>query len=196
MEKKLCAFDGCGKPSRTRGFCQGHYCQFKKGQELRPIAKRMRGAPIEERFMSKLVKTDSCWEWISRKDAKGYGRFTWSDGREFTAHRAAFLLFKGEIPADLTVDHICQNTSCANPGHLRLATWTQQAQYKRRYARTSQSGIRNVHKAGNGRNGYAVYVTKDGVIHYGGYFMDIHEADTAAGNLRAKLFDFKEMPIE
>lgn len=34
---KVCKFEGCGRGPGARGLCPGHYAQFKKGQELRPI---------------------------------------------------------------------------------------------------------------------------------------------------------------
>lgn len=37
-----CKFDGCEKPSRGLGYCPGHYGQLRKGQELRPLAPRMK----------------------------------------------------------------------------------------------------------------------------------------------------------
>jgi hypothetical protein len=36
------------------------------------------------------------------------------------AHRAAWEHHRGAIPADVTVDHVCKNKRCVNPGHLRL----------------------------------------------------------------------------
>ena len=32
-----CSFEGCDKPSRSKGLCQGHYHQDRKGQELKPL---------------------------------------------------------------------------------------------------------------------------------------------------------------
>ena len=38
------------------------------------------------------------------------------------AHRLAYELTIGDIPGDLTVDHLCRNRRCCNPAHLRLLT--------------------------------------------------------------------------
>lgn len=34
---KDCIYEGCGRPVKSRGFCNGHYQQNSKGQELKPI---------------------------------------------------------------------------------------------------------------------------------------------------------------
>src|SRR5579859_4111653 len=39
-----------------------------------------------------------------------------------SAHRVSYVLANGNIPGDLTVDHLCENTACVAPDHLRLLT--------------------------------------------------------------------------
>jgi hypothetical protein len=56
------------------------------------------------------------------KMPKGYGKFTISTGIKILAHRYAYLMFKGEIPEGLTIDHLCRFTSCVNPDHLEAVT--------------------------------------------------------------------------
>jgi hypothetical protein len=38
------------------------------------------------------------------------------------AHRFAYELFVDEIPDGLTLDHLCRNPRCVNPGHLEPVT--------------------------------------------------------------------------
>lgn len=53
----------------------------------------------------------------------GYAQVGWSkDGyrQMVTAHRAAWTHANGQIPAGMTIDHICRVRPCVNPEHLRL----------------------------------------------------------------------------
>lgn len=43
-------------------------------------------------------------------------------GRERRAHRFAWILAHGPIPAGMYIDHICRVRSCVNPDHLRAVT--------------------------------------------------------------------------
>lgn len=58
-----------------------------------------------------------CIEWMGLKDRDGYGR-TWFAGKAIQAHRLAYEVFVGQIPADKELDHTCRNRSCVNASHL------------------------------------------------------------------------------
>jgi HNH endonuclease len=75
-----------------------------------------------ERFAAKFQISDTgCWLWTGAL-ADGYGIFgikgKWSRG----AHRIAYILIKGPIPARLQLDHLCRVRNCINPAHLEAVT--------------------------------------------------------------------------
>lgn len=78
-----------------------------------------------ERFWSKVKKggPDECWEWQASRGSKGYGQAWWKPaGRAIGAHRVAYLLEHGQVPAGLQVAHTCHNKLCCNPAHLEAQT--------------------------------------------------------------------------
>lgn len=72
---------------------------------------------------------EDCWPWLGaeHRDSSGplgYGKCTSPISR--LAHRVAYTLTKGPIPAGLTIDHVremgCTSKLCCNPGHLEAVT--------------------------------------------------------------------------
>lgn len=102
-----------------------------------------RSADDPRRFWEKVEKTDFCWVWVAHRDRGGYGRFM-VNGLPLLAHRVSFEMARGPIPGGLYVDHMCHNTACVNPSHLRLATAALNGQNLAGARRDSSSGIRGV----------------------------------------------------
>lgn len=81
---------------------------------------------LEDRFWSKVENSSGadCWQWLGGL-CRGYGEFGIIRNGKYTmvrAHRVAWELCRGPIPAGKWVLHRCDNPGCCNPSHLFLGT--------------------------------------------------------------------------
>jgi hypothetical protein len=85
--------------------------------------------PLDERFWEKVDKDSGqgCWLWRGMQERSGYGKACVAKGRVVVAHRVAWFLTNGDIPAGLQVNHRCNTRLCVRPDHLYLGTHQQNA---------------------------------------------------------------------
>lgn len=76
------------------------------------------------RFWSRVeVRKDTqCWPWRYGLSDTGYGEFLYCTMGKESAHRVAYRIAHGPIPAGLLIRHSCDNPACCNPEHLSLGT--------------------------------------------------------------------------
>lgn len=75
-----------------------------------------------DRFWAKVDKSGECWEWTGLRYQTGYGRTCFHGKGNSYAHRVAYELTNGPIPAGMCVMHTCDNPPCTRPDHLKLGT--------------------------------------------------------------------------
>lgn len=83
------------------------------------------------------VTEAGCWEWQLFSAKPGHGRGGAyghcrdpRTNRPIGAHRLAYRELVGEIPEGHEIDHLCNNTLCCNPDHLKAVTKSQNNQRK------------------------------------------------------------------
>jgi hypothetical protein len=96
------------------------------GRTKKVLTRGPRVTPVE-RFWSYVDKSgpNGCWIWTRARQPRGHGVF---GGRlpvtetSHLAHRLAYALVRGPIPASLILRHKCDNPPCVNPDHLTPGT--------------------------------------------------------------------------
>lgn len=98
-------------------------------------------AEFKKSFWGRVQKRGprDCWPWQGCKFRLGYG-YAYSlavFGGFVSAHRAAWRLRHGPIPAGKKVLHRCDNPPCCNPAHLFLGTMKDNALDRKQKGRSA-----------------------------------------------------------
>lgn len=144
---------------------------------------------LERILLANTDQSGDCWLWAGHKTKGGYGT-KWFEKRYYVVHRLAYELWVGPIPEGLDMDHLCHQRDCLRPDHLRPATRKQNMENMAGPATRSTSGVRGVSwKAGK----YVAQVRHNDVLHYGGRFTELKDAEAAAIDLRNRLFTHNDI---
>jgi hypothetical protein len=129
---------------------KGQPTRFIRGHSLQPYV------PAVERFWKRVNKNGPipehcpelgpCYLWTGRLSVSGgYGAFK-AGGKDVPAHRFAWELENGPMPAHLKACHHCDNRPCVRESHIYAGTDKDNSQdmmRRGRWVRVSRAGERN-----------------------------------------------------
>jgi hypothetical protein len=185
-----CVIDECQSKPKARGMCNAHYKRWHRTGNALGIM-----PSADERFWSKVEKTDTCWNWIGSRHPRGYGQFySERNGRKnlVWAHRESYVRHIGPIPEGLYIDHMCHNTSCVNPAHLRAVSQKQNIENQGSTRSDNKSGYRGVSwdKRRNSWRGNVLHNQRQVFV---GYFSTAESANAAVVAKRLELFTHNDL---
>ncbi len=108
---------------------------------------------FESRYIP--VTESGCWLWLAGCTSGGYGAIRIS-GLQTGAHRVAYELYRGTIPEELCIDHLCRVRCCVNPWHMETVTLGENA------IRGSDHHLITHCPRGHPYSGHNLYLTKGG----------------------------------
>lgn len=78
---------------------------------------------LEERFWKFVKKTSGCWLWTGHTNTHGgHGQIAIEGKKQWPAHKAAYLIYRGSIPRGKKILHTCDNPICVRKEHLYPGT--------------------------------------------------------------------------
>lgn len=103
---KKCSVDSCEKNHYAKNLCSMHY------QRL------LANGTLEKKEIILTCTVEGCSK-PHKSKYNGYGK-TVLNGVLMAAHRASWMIFKGDIPKGMQVNHKCHNRACINVDHLYI----------------------------------------------------------------------------
>lgn len=182
-----CSAQGCNRLAEIREYCPPHAQRAKAGVPLDgPLTPR----ETPEAKLQRLTEwRDGCLVWTGPTGRDGYGILA-TGNKRYQVHRWAYQQAHGQVPANLDIDHICQNPACCNIKHLRTATKKQNAENRNRPNRNNKSsGILGV-GYDKVNNAWTAQVMHYGKKHWGGRWGTKEQAEEAVKALRVKLYTY------
>ena len=113
MSDGICSTTGCDEPVQVREWCKRHYQAWYRSQKFVNVRQFWS-------LVDKSAGNESCWLWLGASNDHGYGVY-----RGRGAHRVAYEIANNAELGRLHVDHVCHQTKCVNPIHLRPVTHKQ-----------------------------------------------------------------------
>lgn len=136
-----CSIEGCKNESARRSWCYKHYKRWQTYSDPMHVKNpRIYGMTLQERILATIKKVGDCWIWQGSISNRGIPRLKYKS-KTTSAHRAAYIAFKGPVPDKLLVCHTCDNPLCVNPEHLYSGTALDNVR-----DRTERTGIDHVPK--------------------------------------------------
>jgi hypothetical protein len=123
-----CSYETCTNQvhharGKYAGLCKGHKWQMQERGELSELKVRpaFSKVPLEDRFLARVEKTDTCWLWTGGQVEGGYGCVS-VNGKTQRSHRVAYELWVAPLASHSVVHHTCSVRLCVNPAHLQAVT--------------------------------------------------------------------------
>lgn len=162
-----CNADSCQRNAVARGLCKMHWKRHRKHGDV-DYAPTLKASAFWS--FVKIGGADECWPWTgpTRGEQVKYGGLTFR-GKHEGAHRVAWILTNGELPALPGADyrgtcvlHRCDFGLCCNPGHLFLGTHDDNMKDKASKGRDTNKNKKHC-RHGHERNERNTYVTSSGL---------------------------------
>lgn len=101
----------------------------------------------QERLEARIIsKGDGCWEVSGHRLHNGSVQVTDANGKQVPAHRLAWELANGPIPAGYVLAHACDNPPCIRLDHLVLTTQTENVHDSIRKGRFHAFGVQKLNQ--------------------------------------------------